>query len=145
MTMPPDDAMTKAYSVHRLEVFTGSRRRRTWTDEEKAQIVAESYGGAETVSAVARRHGLASTQLFTWRREARGPLPEAGVMFAPVKLIDPPPEPAEAPKASAVRRKAKRNKAGGIELEIDGVAIRVERGAEARTVAAIIRALKADR
>ena len=66
-------------------------------------------------------------------------------MFAPVTLIDPPPEPAEAPKVSAVRRKAKRNKAGGIELEIDGVAIRVERGAEARTVAAIIRALKANR
>jgi transposase len=145
MTMPPDDAMTKAYPVHRLEVFTGGGRRRSWTDEEKAQIVAESYGGAETVSAVARRYGLASTQLFTWRREARAPLPEAGVMFAPVKLIDPPPEPAEAAKASAVRHKAKRNKAGGIELEIDGVAIRVERGAEARTVAAIIRALKADR
>ena len=145
MTMPPDDAMTKAYPVHRLEVFTGGGRRRSWTDEEKAQIVAESYGGAETVSAVARRYGLASTQLFTWRREARAPLPEAGLMFAPVTLIDPPPEPAEAPKASAVRRKAKRNKAGGIELEIDGVAIRVERGAEARTVAAIIRALKADR
>ena len=144
MTMPPDDAMTKSYSAHRLEVFTGRGRRRTWTGEEKAQIVGESYSG-EAVSAVARRHGLAATQLFTWRRDARGRLPEAGVMFAPVKLIDPPPEPAEGPKTSAVRRKAKPNKAGRIELEIDDVAIRVERGAEARTVAAIIRALKADR
>ncbi len=41
--------------------------------EAKVQIVAESYSGLETVCAVARRHGLASTQLFTWRREARSP------------------------------------------------------------------------
>jgi transposase len=40
------------------------------------------------------------------------------------------------------KRKAARD-AGVIELEIDGVAMRVGRGADARTVAAVIRALKA--
>ncbi|MFC3722055.1 hypothetical protein [Neoaquamicrobium sediminum] len=39
-------------------------------------------------------------------------------------------------------RKAARE-AGVIELEIDGVAMRVGRGADAKTVAAVIRALKA--
>ena len=34
---------------------------------------------------------------------------------------------------------------GGIELEIDGVVVRVERGAEAMTVAAVIQALKRSR
>ena len=29
--------------VRRFEVFTGSSRRREWSDERKAEIVAESY------------------------------------------------------------------------------------------------------
>jgi transposase len=49
---------SKAEPVRRLEVFTGTGRRRTWTAEQKAGIVAESYVGGETVSVVARRHGL---------------------------------------------------------------------------------------
>lgn len=43
--------------VRRLEIFTGSGRRREWPPEEKAQIVAESYEAGETVCAVARRYG----------------------------------------------------------------------------------------
>lgn len=57
--------------VRRLEIFTGSGRRREWPPEEKARIVAESYEASETVCAVARRHGLTPQQLFTWRRETR--------------------------------------------------------------------------
>ena len=57
--------------MRRLEVFTGAGRRRAWTAEEKAQIVAESYESGEKVSAVARRHGLTPQQLFGWRRDAR--------------------------------------------------------------------------
>ena len=44
--------------VRRIEVFTGAGRRRNWSGEEKAAIIAESYGAGETVCAVARRHGL---------------------------------------------------------------------------------------
>ena len=54
----------KPEPVRRLEVFTGSGRRRAWTAEQKARIVAESYESGETVSAVARRHGLTPQQLF---------------------------------------------------------------------------------
>ena len=49
-----DNAITKP--VHRLEVFTGAGRRRTWSDEDKARIVAEIAVSGESVSAVARRH-----------------------------------------------------------------------------------------
>src|SRR4051794_26920991 len=43
----------------RIEVITGVGRRRRWTDEEKAWIVAESLDPAATsASAVARRYGL---------------------------------------------------------------------------------------
>src|SRR5215467_10597005 len=56
--------------VSRLEVIqTGSRRR--WTLEEKRRIVAESDSGKRQVSATARRYGLSTGQLFTWRRLAR--------------------------------------------------------------------------
>jgi transposase len=51
-------------------VFTGSGRRRRWTAEQKARIVAESYESGETVCAVARRHGLTPQQLFGRRVDA---------------------------------------------------------------------------
>ena len=57
--------------VRRVEVFTGTGRRRRWSADEKARIVAESYRLGDTVCGVARRHGLTHSQLFAWRREAR--------------------------------------------------------------------------
>jgi transposase len=61
--------------VRRFEVFTGGGHRREWSDETRPAIIAESYSGAESVSAVARRHALAPSQLFTWRREFRRAAP----------------------------------------------------------------------
>ena len=146
MMMSPDDAMTEAYPVRRMEVFTGAGHRRTWSAEAKAQIVAESYSGLETVCAVARRHGLASTQLFTWRREARSPtaVSPPTPLFAPVVVGPSMTEPVTVERGPA-RRRSRRSGDGGIELEIDGVTVRVGRGAEAKTVAAVIKALKATR
>ena len=56
-------------SFSRVEVITGVGRRRQWTHEQKARIVAESYLPSMTVSAVARRHAINTNQLFQWRRE----------------------------------------------------------------------------
>src|ERR1035441_3742792 len=66
-----DNAITKP--VHRLEVFTGAGRRRTWSDQDKARIVSEIAVSGESVSAVARRHGLSPQQLFGWRRQLQTP------------------------------------------------------------------------
>ena len=139
LMMSGDHVLTEPV-VRRIEVFTGAGRRRKWSPEAKAQIVAESY--ALSVGDVADRYGLAKTQLFSWRREARmKALPAQELAFAPVVV--------EAPAGSLVpttrRRRRSRRGDGGIELEIDGVTVRVGRGAEARTVAAVIRALKAER
>lgn len=57
--------------MRRFEVFTGNGRRREWSDDQKAQIIAESCEPGVTVCSVARRHGLTPQQLFTWRRLAR--------------------------------------------------------------------------
>jgi len=69
-------------------VFTGSGGRRNWSAEEKAAIVAESYGSEDTVL---RRcppaAGLTHSQLFGWRREARRRLVAGGdapPLFVPV-------------------------------------------------------------
>ena len=46
-------------------------RRRYWTDEEKARIVAECDAPGASVSVVARRHDVNANLLFTWRRQSR--------------------------------------------------------------------------
>jgi transposase len=127
--------------VRRIEVFTGSGRRRVWSDEDKSRIVAESYVEDETVSAVARRHGLTAQQLFGWRRAARNATIVATAspapLFAPAII-----EPARGETARAPREPARVRQAAAIELEIDGVNIRVGRGVDAKTVTAVLRALK---
>lgn len=54
----------------RIEVITSVQRRRRWSATEKTQIVAETYQSGASVSAVARQHGIAPSQLFAWRRLA---------------------------------------------------------------------------
>ena len=49
----------------------------------------------------------------------------------------------EAPAAPAPKKRRKPRAGGDIEIEIDGVVVRIGRGAEAKTVAAVIQALKA--
>jgi transposase len=63
----------------RVEIITSVQRRRRWTASEKVRIVEETFEPGMTVSLVARRHGVAPNQLFTWRRlVAQGALTAAG-------------------------------------------------------------------
>jgi transposase len=62
-----------------VEVITSVQRRRRWAAEEKVAIVQETYAPGMSVSLVARRHGIAPNQLFTWRRlHADGALSAVG-------------------------------------------------------------------
>jgi transposase len=61
--------------VRRLEVITGTGRRRRFSSEDKARIVEETLAPGAVVSAVARRYGLTPQQVFTWRRQARAHSP----------------------------------------------------------------------
>jgi transposase len=45
------------------------RRRRSWSDEEKRQIVGESQEPGASIAEVARRYDLNANLLFTWRRQ----------------------------------------------------------------------------
>ena len=79
---------TNADSFRRVEVITGVGRRRRWTDEEKAWIVAESLDPATTVSAVARRYGLHASQLFAWRQQLAAPAVREAPAFVPVVVAE---------------------------------------------------------
>jgi transposase len=49
----------------RIELITGTVRRRHWTTEQKLQIIEESFQPGESVSSAARRRGVAP---YRWRR-----------------------------------------------------------------------------
>jgi transposase len=63
------DARQEGGSYRRIEVITGQRRRRQWTAEEKARIVAESFEEGANISEVARRHGVVRGLLTVWRHK----------------------------------------------------------------------------
>ena len=134
----------EATSVRRLEVITGTGRRRQFSEDFKAGIIEETLVPGAVVSEVARRHGLTPQQVFTWRRQVRRP--EVGEAEAP-KFV-----PAVVEVTLPARRSRGRPRkpthpvirsSGSIEVEIDGVSVRIGRGAQAKTVAAVLRALKA--
>lgn len=134
MSKPGPDA------PRRIEVFTGAGRRRTWTVEEKAAFVAESQVAGETVCGVARRHGLTPQQLFTWRREARlrsDALEDAEPSF--VRAV------VDGSCSTQVRQPENRSAAlqSSVEIEINGIIVRIGRDAPAGTIVAVLRALKA--
>jgi transposase len=54
--------------VRRIEVITGTGRRRRWSEGEKARIIIESLKPGANVSEVARRNGVSPQQLFGRRR-----------------------------------------------------------------------------
>jgi transposase len=129
--------------VCRLEVITGTGRRRHFSEDFKAQVVEETLGPGAVVSDVARRHGLRPQQVFTWRRQARrAGLPSTETIAR--KFV-----PAVVATAMASRPAGKRQRqrpqqvAEGIEVEIAGVTVRIGRGADAKTIAAVLQALRA--
>ena len=133
--------------LRRLEVITGTGRRRRFSDDYKTRIVEETLAPGAVVSEVARRHGLSPQQLFGWRRQARQPVATrtdpTAPQFVPAVIEAQLPEATVRRRSRSAMRQADRT-CGIIEIEIDGVMVRVGRGADAKTVATVLRALKAD-
>ena len=142
--MSISELMHVSERARRIEVFTGAGRRRNWPADEKAAIVAESYAPGRTVCGVARRHGLTPAQLFTWRRLARrsrSPIKEPPALFVPAVVEASPGLPP--PPGSQPRRIRRRGPVTGIEVEMDGIVVRIGSGSSPEAIAAVIRALRA--
>lgn len=68
------------------------RRRRTWSDDEKRMICAQTRVCGVSVSQVARRYDVNANQVFNWLKEARfadGEPAESGTVFLPVEIPEP--------------------------------------------------------
>ncbi|MCP3459262.1 transposase [Bradyrhizobium sp. CCGUVB23] len=148
-----DHTLKSDVTARRLEVITETGRRRWFSKDDKARIVEETLVPGAVVSEIARRHGLTPQQVFTWRRQARRlPTPMADdPPFVPAVVDAMVPAVAVGHERKTARRKAKPDvrarpcDAGGIEIEAEGVTIRVGRGADVAMIAAIVHALKASR
>jgi transposase len=138
--MPDTELLHKPKAVQRIEVFTGTGRRRTWTAEQKTRIIAESYADGETVCAVARRHGLTAQQLFGWRRNARRRAQEGaniGSAFAPV-IVD-----TAQPSCDAPVSPARPGGSAVIEIALAGATVRIPVGIDVATLKTVLRAVMA--
>jgi transposase len=52
--------------------ITGPERRRHWSAEEKLAILVEAFAPNVSPIEVARRHGISTGLLYTWRKKATG-------------------------------------------------------------------------
>jgi transposase len=102
-----DEAGDGVAAFRRIELITGTGRRRRWSTDEKARILVESLKPGANISEVARRNGLSPQQLFGWRREVRSD-PDVGRSGAPGKYVREP-EPAPSP----VRKRGRPKKVRG--------------------------------
>ena len=127
-----DDA--KGGGFRRIEVLTGPGRRRKWSDDAKARIVAETLEPGAVVTEVARRWQVCPQQLFGWRRERRrlgtaGPAATPPPAFVPIVAEPPAAEPASSGAA--------------IEVALAGAVVRVSPGADPALLTAVLRAVRA--
>ena len=131
----------------RIDAVRNGLRWRQWTTNDKARIVAEAVEPGAVVCDVARRHGVRPQQVLVWRREARDharhTAPEERSV-API-VVDASMPAATANRPPGPRRIQISQDGGQVDLEIDGIAMRVGRHADVRTIASLVRMLKATR
>jgi transposase len=118
----------------RVEIFH-ERARRRWSEADKRRLVEETLAPGETVHGVARRHGVNTSQLFTWRKQLRiglEPVPAPSVAgFAAVAIAPTTVSPVDDTVPS-----------GLIEIELaGGDRVRISGAVDPGVVAAALRAL----
>ena len=144
------DARNEGSTYQRVEVITGRQRRRRWTAQEKARIVAESLETDANISDVARRHGVARGLLTIWRRQFSSEGQQLSQSFAAVKIDtvaavsnDARQYSAE-PDAVAAALPAVRSRAR-IEIDVAGVRIRIESGVDHATLAMVLAVVRGEK
>lgn len=120
-----------------MDTTDARRRRRTWTDALKREIVAASFEPGASASVVARRYDVNTNQLFIWRRQYRDglsvPTGASGPALLPVTITDEP----IAQKAGAPPD------AGRIEIELpSGYRIRVDAAIDGKALRRVLDVLE---
>ena len=147
------DARQEGDSYRRIEVITGQHRRRRWTAQEKARIVAESFEEGANISEVARRNGVVRGLLTVWRHKLAAAAGANARDFVPVRIVsEGSPATAGEPGCVAAAHTELREMAspsgqfrGAIEIEVSGARIRVEPGVDAATLCTVLSVLRGGR
>ena len=116
------------------------RRRRDWSEAEKARILAESADPEVSISEVARRNGVSRGLLNVWRRKARLASGE-GPQFVRVRIddgVEARPDAIDHPRVLA-------GPAERIEVMIAGATVRVPVGVDAATLERVLAAVRSTR
>jgi transposase len=104
----------------RIEVITGVERRRRWSWEQKRAIVEESLSAHASAAAIARKHGIGTGQLYTWRRQLLKRQLAGTPRFARVEVA------AEPPRVTGLIASPVTGTVGTIEITLaDGTSVRV--------------------
>ena len=138
-TVPVTDA-APVEPFQRVEVITGIARRRRWSEQDKARIVAESLEPGVVVADIARRYGLHRNQLYDWRA-AFGIRPDK---IEPDKTGDGCPAPAFVPVTVASEAPVAESAHSRIEIVLGAVSVRLTGHIDAtalRQVMDVIRSL----
>src|SRR3978361_1454298 len=103
----------------RVEVLGEVERRRRWSRDDKMRIIEETLTPGAVVTEIARRHGISTSLVFTWRRRARlASVVSAGTRVVPVQLT--PAAPASVSSTEALAAIPSRRRRGLIEIELGG-------------------------
>ena len=116
-------------SSNGAEVVLRPERRRRWTPEQKLAIVQESLANGGGPTQVARRYGISTALLYTWRKQLLSAATEG---FVACEVVD-----ASVPPAAAITP-------GPPAIEIDwpgGARLRVGAGADPATLRLVLDAL----
>ena len=120
----------------RVEVLGGVERRRRWSRDDKMRIIEETLAPGAVVTEIARRHGIATSLVFTWRRRARlATVASAGPRLVPVQV-------AAAESVGSIEVPAvmpARKRRGLIEIELgDGKRISVDENVDAEALGRVL-------
>jgi len=133
-------------SYRRIELISGRKRRRSWSTEEKARILAESFAEGANISEVARQYGINRGLLFTWRRQVNATIAghhcevtDAGARSQPafVPIVEIAANPSPEPISS--------RQTGVIELRIADVHLVLSGAVDAATLRVVLSALRVPR
>jgi transposase len=130
--------------MEEIEVRVRHERHRRWRPDEKLRIVQETLRAGAVIADVARRHGIGTGLLYTWRRAM---LATAVGGFIPVQvspeLEAPPPRASRAAAGSETATPRLKPPAGRIEVEFpNGVRVRVDGGVDEAALRDVLAALE---
>jgi transposase len=143
--------LQKEVGVSEVEILARVERRRKWSIEEKAALIAEVEAEGGKVKLVAQRHRISESLLYNWRAAWKAAAVAAAgssgaVEFVPLGVVGeagtaapallPPPEPPSSQRHAEA-------KAGAIEIALpDGSRVCVDAFVNEKALSRVLRAMK---